>query len=300
MIQTSPLPSNPAERFSADCSAGLPVGGAKGSGFMGVRPVLRVDNISKAFGGLRALSDFSVDLGERQIVGLIGPNGAGKTTVFNCLTGLTPIDSGSIVLDGVSIGHLPPHRIGRFGLSRTFQSVRLFRDLTVRENLQIAFHTKCHYGLVDAIIRSPRFIRQERELLRSAEEILGFLGFVKTLDVKAGSLGYADQRKLELARALAFAPRVVLLDEPTGGMNEGETLEMMDVFRKMRDEYGITFMMVEHIMGVIMSLCDQIVVLDQGHIIAKGDPDHIRTNQRVVDVYLGAEGVPGAEVGSDV
>jgi branched-chain amino acid transport system ATP-binding protein len=249
--------------------------------------LLRVDGLTKVFGGLRAVIDFEIGIKPGELVGLIGPNGAGKTTVFNMLSGLYVPSSGQILLRGHDLVGLPPHQITHLGIGRTFQNVRLFPNLTVLDNVRIAYHTHAGYGLLDAILRTPRFGAKERELTERTIEFLSVFNLQDRHNEIAKNLPYGEQRRLEIARALASNPQLLLLDEPAAGMNPAEVVTLMDLIHFIRDRFKLTILLIEHQMRVVMGICEWITVMDFGEIIARGTPEEIRNNPRVVEAYLG-------------
>jgi len=251
--------------------------------------LLRAEDLVKNYGGLRAVDGFSATIRPNELVGLIGPNGAGKTTVFNLLTGLERPDAGEIRLNNYVISGLAPHAISHRGLSRTFQNVRLLRNLSVLENVKIAYHQHIRYNLADSILRTRRFRREEREIERRSVEFLGIFGLADERDQPASSLPYGRQRKLEIARALATESRLLLLDEPAAGMNPRETAELMDLIREIKDRFDLSILLIEHDMKLVMNICRRIIVLDAGRIIATGRPDEIRRNPAVIEAYLGKD-----------
>ncbi len=249
--------------------------------------VLEARNISVQFGGLLAVNSVDFNIPKQSVVSLIGPNGAGKTTFFNVLTGLYKPSSGSITFDGRDITDLPPHKIAEAGIARTFQNIRLFGLMTAQENLLVAMHSHLKAGITSTILRTPKQRREEREAEERAQEILDFAGVGKWTHEFARNLSYGDQRRLEVARALALQPKVLLLDEPTAGMNPQESQVFIDFVRRLVKERDISIMLIEHDMKVVMSVSERITVLDQGEKIAEGTPDQIKNNARVVEAYLG-------------
>jgi branched-chain amino acid transport system ATP-binding protein len=249
--------------------------------------VLEAKNISVQFGGLLAVNSVDFNIPKQSVVSLIGPNGAGKTTFFNVLTGLYKPSSGSITFDGRDITDLPPHKIAEAGIARTFQNIRLFGLMTAQENLLVAMHSHLKAGITSTILRTPKQRREEREAEERAQEILDFAGVGKWTHEFARNLSYGDQRRLEVARALALQPKVLLLDEPTAGMNPQESQVFIDFVRRLVKERDISIMLIEHDMKVVMSVSERITVLDQGEKIAEGTPDQIKNNARVVEAYLG-------------
>jgi branched-chain amino acid transport system ATP-binding protein len=249
--------------------------------------VLEVKNVTKRFGGLVAVKNLSMSLGSNELYGLIGPNGAGKTTVFNLLTGVYVPDEGSVELDGKVVNKLKPSRIARLGMSRTFQNIRLFQTMTVLENVKLARHLSRKQGLVDAVLRTRQLDEEEDQIERDAIELLSILKLDHRADELARNLPYGSQRRLEIARALATKPKVLLLDEPAAGMNPQESLELMHLIRSVRDRFGLTILLVEHNMKVVMGVCERVHVIDYGETVALGTPREIQGNPKVIEAYLG-------------
>jgi branched-chain amino acid transport system ATP-binding protein len=253
-------------------------------------PLLTVENLSLSFGGLIVLSNLDLTVGEGEIVSVIGPNGAGKTTLFNVITGVYPPDYGRIELEGQSILGLDPHKIARRGIARTFQTLRLFLNMTVKENVMAAAYGHTKAGIVRSVLRTPGMRREEREIERLAEERLGFFG-ERLVGYRwtqpAYSLSYANRRRLEIARATAARPRLLLLDEPAAGMNPVETHEITELIARLRDEGGYTILVIEHDMHVVEGISDRVVALDHGVKIAEGSFEAVATDSRVVEAYLG-------------
>ncbi len=249
--------------------------------------ILDVRNCTKRFGGLVAVKALNMCLNQGDLYGLIGPNGAGKTTVFNLITGVYKTDEGSIELDGRTIHRSKPSSIARLGISRTFQNIRLFRSMTVLENVKVARHMRKKQGIVDAIVRTRHLKTEEDEIERDAMNLLKIFNLDARADELAFNLPYGSQRRLEIARALATSPKVLLLDEPAAGMNPHESLELMRLIRSIRDEFHITILLVEHNMKVVMGVCEKIQVIDYGETIALGTPKEIQGNPKVIEAYLG-------------
>lgn len=248
---------------------------------------LTADNITVKFGGLVAVNSVSFDIPTGKIVSLIGPNGAGKTTFFNVLTGLYKPTSGNVLFGDKDITAMAPHKIAAGGLARTFQNIRLFGLMTAEENVMVAMHSHLKAGILATIFRTPGQRREERESREQARELLNFVGIGKWAGEYARNLSYGDQRRLEVARALALKPKVLLLDEPTAGMNPQETQIFIDFVYKVRDEQKVSILLIEHDMNVVMSVSERITVLDQGEKIAEGTAADIKSNQRVIEAYLG-------------
>ena len=255
--------------------------------------ILDVEDLTMMFGGLRAVSDFSMAVPTGGLYGLIGPNGAGKTTVFNMVTGIYEPTEGSIQLDGVELGKLPPHAITRMGVARTFQNIRLFQNLSVLDNVRIAYHTHVGYGLFDAIARLARFGQRERALTEEAQALLAVFGLADRQAELAKNLPYGEQRRLEIARALALSPRLLLLDEPAAGMNPTETESLMALIHFVHERFELSILLIEHQMRVVMGICEWITVMDFGQVIARGTPQEIQTNDTVIEAYLGKRSTRG-------
>ena len=250
-------------------------------------PVLECINLGITFGGLKAVEDFNLGIGQTEIAGLIGPNGAGKTTIFNLLTKVYQPTTGSILLNGQDIQNMDTAHVNRSGIARTFQNIRLFSNLTVEENVKVAMNNQMHYNMISSLFRLPSYWREEKEAHEKALELLSIFNMENEANVKAGSLPYGAQRRLEIVRALATQPRLLLLDEPAAGMNPSETSELMENIRKIRDTFQIAVMLIEHDMNLVMNICEGICVLNFGKVIAKGTPKEIQANPAVIEAYLG-------------
>ncbi|SHI94076.1 ABC transporter ATP-binding protein [Lutispora thermophila] len=251
--------------------------------------MLRADNITMQFGGLTAVKDFNLVLNKGEIVALIGPNGAGKTTAFNMITGVYKPTKGKIYFKGKDITYLAPHRITKLGIARTFQNIRLFKDLSVLDNVLIANHLHIKSNLFEAVTRFPRYRIEEKEMIKKSLNLLEMVGLTNVENEKSSSLPYGMQRRLEIARALATNPEVLLLDEPAAGMNPKETEDLTKFIKQIRDDFDLTIFMIEHHMQVVMGISKRIYVLDYGVTIAHGNPNEIQNNQRVIEAYLGVE-----------
>ncbi len=250
---------------------------------------LEIRGLTKHFGGIRAVDGVDLGLGEGELVGLIGPNGSGKTTVFNLLTGFYRPDAGSITFGGKSLVGVSPHRVNRLGIARTFQNIRLFRNLTVMDNVRIAHHSYREYGPLSALFRTGKYYRGEKKLQEKVENYLSIFSLHNRVDEVAGGLSYGDQRKLEIARALASEPRVLLLDEPAAGMNPYEVRRLMEFILEIRERFRISILLIEHQMRLVMGICERLAVMDFGQVIARGKPEEIREDRRVIEAYLGEE-----------
>jgi branched-chain amino acid transport system ATP-binding protein len=252
--------------------------------------LFEIRELTRDFGGVRAIDRLDLDVDAGEIVSVIGPNGAGKTTLFNLVTGMIPADQGEILFEGRSIVGLRPSQILESGIARTFQNVRLFPEMSVRENVMVARHCRTRSGMLKAILRTPSFRREEQETHQRAEQALAFFGSRLTgwrFDTPARSLSYANRRRLEIARAMAADPRLLLLDEPTAGMNPRETQELTELIRRLRDETGVTIVVIEHDMRVVKGVSGRVVVLDYGQKIAEGAYADVASNERVIEAYLG-------------
>ena len=286
--QTSATGGNPT--FDTSLHS-IPSGGFLTERDMDKRPVLDVRGLGIDFGGLTAVDNFNLMIGRNEIAGLIGPNGAGKTTVFNLLTNVYQPSRGSILLDGVPTAGKKTYQVNRMGVARTFQNIRLFKDLTVIDNVKVGLHQSMNYRLPEALIRLPSYWKQEKRTTDEAIELLNIFHMADLAGKQAGSLPYGAQRRLEIIRALATRPKLLLLDEPAAGMNPSETAELMEVIRRIRDEFDIAILLIEHDMNLVMGICEGIAVLNFGRVIAKGTPDEIRENPQVIEAYLGKKEV---------
>ena len=257
---------------------------------LGKLPILDIRHLGIDFGGLSAVDDFNLTIGRTEITGLIGPNGAGKTTVFNLLTNVYHPTRGSILLDGKDTAGKKTYQLNKMGIARTFQNIRLFKNLTVEDNVKIGLHNATDYSLAQSILRLPVFWQEEKKAHEKALELLSIFDMQDMADWKAGSLPYGAQRRLEIVRALATKPGIMLLDEPAAGMNPSETTELMENIRKIRDTFHIAIMLIEHDMNLVMGICEGIAVLNYGRIIAKGSPEEIKSNPVVIEAYLGKKG----------
>ena len=251
--------------------------------------LLDLDNVSIVFGGLRAVSNLSMHIDEHELIGLIGPNGAGKTTAFNLITGVYVPTEGDITFNGVRINGKKSYQVTQLGMARTFQNIRLFSELPVIDNVKIAYHMHIGYNLPEAIFRTRKYVQEENEVTKKAMELLTIFHLEDHAYDLAKNLPYGAQRRLEIARALATEPKLLLLDEPAAGMNPQETKELMEMIRWLRDHFHLAILLIEHEMGLVMGVCQRIYVLEYGLCIASGTPDEIRRNKRVIEAYLGEE-----------
>ena len=254
---------------------------------VGKLPVLDVRNLGIDFGGLTAVDGFNITIGPTEISGLIGPNGAGKTTIFNLLTGVYQPTRGSILIKGIDTKGMPTFKVNKLGIARTFQNIRLFSDMTALDNVKVGMHNEMKCSFAASLLRLPSYYKAEKKANEKAMELLEFMGLGDIADQKAGSLPYGVQRRLEICRALASNPAIILLDEPAAGMNPSETTELMHQIRRIRDTFQIAIFLIEHDMNLVMNVCEAIAVVSYGKIIAKGTPDEIKNDPAVIEAYLG-------------
>jgi branched-chain amino acid transport system ATP-binding protein len=255
--------------------------------------LLEARGLAKHFGGIKALNGVDLHLREGELVGLIGPNGSGKTTVFNVITGIYRPDRGSVAVEGKPVMGLPPHRISLLGVARTFQNIRLFKNLSVMDNVRIAYHPHVRYGPFSALYRSQRFHEGEKEIREKVMDLLSLFSLQDRGGELAKNLPYGDQRRLEIARALASEPKVLLLDEPAAGMNPAEVGKLMEFILEIRERYRLAILLIEHRMRLVMGICERLVVMDFGEVIARGTPREIRNDPRVIEAYLGQDSSRG-------
>ena len=253
----------------------------------GKLPVLDVRNLGIDFGGLTAVDSFNISIGPTEIAGLIGPNGAGKTTIFNLLTSVYQPTRGSILINGIDTKGMTTHKVNKLGIARTFQNIRLFSEMTALDNVKVGMHNQIKCSFLSSLLHLPAYRKAEEKANAKALELLDFMGLKDVADVKAGSLPYGVQRRLEIVRALASNPSIILLDEPAAGMNPSETTELMHQIRRIRDTFHIAIFLIEHDMNLVMNVCETIAVVNYGRIIAKGTPEQIKTNPAVIEAYLG-------------
>ena len=256
---------------------------------MGKLPVLDVRNLGIDFGGLTAVDGFNITIGPTEISGLIGPNGAGKTTIFNLLTGVYQPTRGSVLINGIDIKGMPTHKVNKLGIARTFQNIRLFSEMTALDNVKVGMHNEIDCSFLASLFHTRSYKKAEEKANARAMELLDFMGLADVADVKAGSLPYGVQRRLEIVRALASNPSIILLDEPAAGMNPSETTELMHQIRRIRDTFNIAIFLIEHDMNLVMNVCEAIAVVNYGRLIAKGTPEEIRENPAVIEAYLGKQ-----------
>lgn len=250
-------------------------------------PVLKAEHLGISFGGLKAVSDFDIQIGQNELVGLIGPNGAGKTTIFNLLTGVYQPTEGVIYLNGKSMAKKKPNQMVKEGIARTFQNIRLFSKLSVLDNVKVGLHNKHHYSTIEGILRLPGYRRVEKEMNERAMELLKVFELEDCADYLASNLPYGQQRKLEIARALATEPKLLLLDEPAAGMNPNETGELMEMIRFVREKFHMTILLIEHDMKLVSGICEKLTVLNFGEVLAQGDTSSVLNDPQVITAYLG-------------
>lgn len=251
--------------------------------------LLKVNNLSIMFGGLKAVSDFNITISEGEIYGLIGPNGSGKTTVFNMLTGVYRPTTGEIKLGSSSIVGCKPYEITKYGIARTFQNIRLFKNLTVLDNVRLSYHFKAKNGVTSSILRLPLYFKEENMIKKNAMELLKIFNLGDSAYEYAENLPYGKQRRLEIARAIATGPKLLLLDEPAAGMNPQETMDLLETVKFVKEKFNLSVLLIEHDMKFVMNLCDKLIVLDHGQIISKGTPDVVKKDPKVIEAYIGEE-----------
>lgn len=250
-------------------------------------PILELKSLCRYFGGLKAVHEVDLVLENHALNGLIGPNGSGKTTIFNVITGIYEPSGGEVFLEGQSIGGLDPYIINQMGIARTFQNIRLFPNLSVLDNVRIAYHPHAGYGMGDAVLRNKKYYEKEKELTEKAQDFLSVFNLQDRQGEIARNLPYGEQRRLEIARALASNPKILLLDEPAAGMNPKEVMTLMELIHFIRDKFNLTVLLIEHQMRVVMGICEKITVMDFGEVIARGTPKEVQSNGRVIEAYLG-------------